>query len=239
MRAVKDGCRRADVRGPLEVAVFDGMRLATTAAAAERDGREDQPMSSAESRVRCAWVAGDLYAQYHDKEWGVPVHDDVRWFEFLLLEGAQAGLSWITVLKRRAEYRRAFEEFDYEKIAAYDQHRVAALLADPGIIRNRAKILAAIGNARAFLAVRKEFGAFDAYMWRFMNGRPRVNAWASIAELPAVTPEAIEISKDLKRRGFAFVGPTICYALMQATGMVNDHTVDCYRYRELQVEGTP
>jgi DNA-3-methyladenine glycosylase I len=189
--------------------------------------------------VRCAWVSDDLYALYHDFEWGVPVHDDHTWFEFILLEGAQAGLSWSTILRRRSEYRRAFDDFDYTEIAGYGADRVATLMANSGIIRNRAKILAAISNARAFLAVREEFGSFDGYIWRFVDGHPRVNAWNSISELPAITPEAVIISKDLKRRGFTFVGPTICYALMQATGLVNDHTVDCFRYRQLLEEGTP
>ncbi len=188
--------------------------------------------------VRCAWVSGEMYTLYHDAEWGVPVHDDRKWYEFLMLEGAQAGLSWSTVLQRRSQYRRAFDDFDYSAIAGYGPDRVAVLLADPGIIRNRAKVLAAITNARAFLAVREEFGSFDSYIWRFVDGRPRVNAWSSMSEIPAVTPEALTVSKDLKRRGFTFVGPTICYALMQATGMVNDHTVDCFRYRQLLEEAT-
>jgi DNA-3-methyladenine glycosylase I len=183
--------------------------------------------------IRCGWASGDQYILYHDAEWGVPVHDDRRWFEFLLLEGAQAGLSWSTILKRRDNYRRAFDDFDYARIALYGADKVEALLSDAGIIRNRAKVLAAITNARAFLAVREEFGSFDAYIWKFVDGRPRASSWATIAELPAITPEALVMSKDLKRRGFTFVGPTICYALMQATGMVNDHTTDCFRYRQL------
>ena len=187
--------------------------------------------------ARCAWAADGLNILYHDTEWGVPVHEDRKWFEFLLLEGAQAGLSWSTILKRRDQYRHAFDEFDYEAIAAYGPDRVETLLADAGIIRNRAKIQAAIANADAFLAVRGEFGSFDNYIWRFVNGRPLINSWTTLGQIPAVSSEAVVISKDLKRRGFAFVGPTICYALMQATGMVNDHTVDCFRYRQLLEEG--
>ncbi len=183
--------------------------------------------------VRCAWVSGEQYTLYHDTEWGQPVHDDRKWFEFLLLEGAQAGLSWSTILNRRSNYRRAFDDFDYTLIAGYGQDKVEMLVTDAGIIRNRAKIVSAVANARAFLVVREEFGSFDKYIWRFVDGRPRVNAWISIAQVPAVTSEAEAVSKDLKRRGFSFVGPTICYAFMQATGLVNDHTVDCFRYQQL------
>ena len=184
--------------------------------------------------VRCAWAGDDpLYVAYHDLEWGVPVHDDRLLFEFLVLEGAQAGLSWITILRKRENYRRAFEGFDPRRVARYGPDEVAALLADAGIVRNRLKIESAIANARAVLDVAGEFGSFDAYLWRFVDGAPIRNAWGSLAELPAATVESRAMSKDLLRRGFRFVGPTICYALMQAVGMVNDHTVDCFRHAEL------
>jgi DNA-3-methyladenine glycosylase I len=182
---------------------------------------------------RCAWATNDLAIRYHDTEWGVPLHDDRALFEFLILEGAQAGLSWDTILRKRDRYRAVFDDFDAEAVARYDAEKVAALLADPGIVRNRAKIAAAIQNARAFLAVREECGTFDAYIWRFIGGSPRMNAWPTLAALPAQTPESAAMSTDLRRRGFTFVGPTICYAFMQATGMVNDHTPDCFRYAEL------
>jgi DNA-3-methyladenine glycosylase I len=188
-----------------------------------------------DTRIRCEWAGSDpLYIAYHDYEWGVPVHDDRRLFEFLILEGAQAGLSWITILRKRAAYRHAFDGFDPAVVATYDAAKVAALLADPGIVRNRLKIAAAIENARRFLAVQQEFGSFDTYLWRFVGGAPRRNAWASMRDLPAQTPESQALSKDLSRRGFRFVGPTICYALMQAIGMVNDHTSACFRHAELQ-----
>lgn len=181
--------------------------------------------------IRCAWVSNDpLYINYHDTEWGVPVHDDRIIFEFLVLEGAQAGLSWYTILSKRENYRRAFDYFDPEKVARYDEAKIAELLANPGIVRNRLKIRSAVTNARAFLEVRDAFGSFDQYIWQFVGGRTRQNAWASLAEIPAKTPESDELSKDLIRRGFKFVGSTICYAHMQATGMVNDHTIDCFRY---------
>jgi DNA-3-methyladenine glycosylase I len=184
--------------------------------------------------VRCAWAGDDpLYVAYHDLEWGVPVHDDRLLFEFLVLEGAQAGLSWITILRKRENYRRAFEGFDPRRVARYGPAEVATLLADAGIVRNRLKIESAIANARALLDVAGEFGSFDAYLWRFVDGAPIRNAWGSLAELPAATGESRAMSKDLLRRGFRFVGPTICYALMQAVGMVNDHTVDCFRHAEL------
>ena len=184
--------------------------------------------------TRCAW-AGDnsLYVAYHDQEWGVPVHDDNRLLEFLVLEGAQAGLSWLTILRKRESYRKAFLGFDPERVAAFDAPDVERLLADPGIVRNRRKIESAIANARAFLAVQAEFGSFDSYVWRFVDGRPVQNRRQTLDEIPAKTPQAELLSKDLKRRGFRFVGPTICYAHMQATGMVNDHTVDCFRWSEL------
>ncbi|WP_435007731.1 DNA-3-methyladenine glycosylase I [Tundrisphaera lichenicola] len=182
---------------------------------------------------RCEWATNDRMIRYHDEEWGVPIHDDLRWFEFLTLEGAQAGLSWDTILKRRESYRSAFDGFDPDLVAAYDDPKVAALLADPGIIRNRLKVASAITNARAFLEVRREFGSFDSYVWRFVEGQPIANSWRSSAELPARTVESDRLSKDLKRRGFRFVGSTICYALMQATGMVNDHLVSCFRHAQV------
>ena len=184
--------------------------------------------------IRCQWAGIDpLYVAYHDLEWGVPVHDDRTIFEFLILEGAQAGLSWSTILKKRDAYRAAFDNFDPTVVATYGEAKVAELLANPGIVRNRAKIASAIKNAQAFLAVQQEFGSFDAYIWQFVGGRPRQNSWQSLSEIPASTPESEAMSKDLRKRGFNFVGPTICYAHMQATGMVNDHTVDCFRYPEL------
>ncbi len=184
--------------------------------------------------IRCAWAGSDpLYQAYHDQEWGVPLHDDRLLFEFLILEGAQAGLSWITILRKREAYRRAFAGFDPATVASFDDARVASLLADPGIVRNRLKVASAVGNARAFLAVREEFGSFDAYIWRFVDGRPVRNAWRKLSDVPARTPLSDVMSRDLKRRGFSFVGSTICYAFMQAVGMVNDHTTDCFRWREL------
>ena len=183
--------------------------------------------------TRCPWAGSDpLYVAYHDQEWGAPVHDDRTLFEFLILEGAQAGLSWSTILKKRDAYRAAFDGFDPARVAAYDDARIAELLANPGIVRNRLKIHAAVRNARAFLAVQAEFGSFDAYIWGFVGGRPRQNAWHTLGEIPAETAESRAMSKDLQRRGFTFAGPTICYAFMQAVGMVNDHVVDCYRYGE-------
>jgi DNA-3-methyladenine glycosylase I len=187
---------------------------------------------SAAGRRRC-WATNDRAIAYHDDEWGVPVHDDARLFEFLVLEGAQAGLSWDTILRKRDAYRAAFAGFDAATVAAYGPAEVERLLADPGIVRNRQKVAAAVQNARAFLAVQAECGSFAAYAWRFVEGRPRLNGWRTIAEVPAATPESTALSKDLRRRGFAFVGPTICYAFMQATGMVNDHLVDCFRHAEL------
>src|SRR5216117_4155474 len=184
--------------------------------------------------TRCAWAKGDLYIAYHDKEWGVPVHDDRVLFEFLILEGAQAGLSWSTILTKRENYRRAFDDFDARKIAKYDARKVKKLLADPGIVRNRLKVAAAVQNAKAFLAVQSEFGSFDAYLWQFGGGRPIQNYRHSLKEIPARTSESDAMSKDLLRRGFKFVGPTICYAFMQAVGMVNDHTVDCFRHAQIK-----
>jgi DNA-3-methyladenine glycosylase I len=182
---------------------------------------------------RCEWAATEYSIPYHDLEWGLPVHDDRTLFEFLVLEGAQAGLNWETILKKRQNYRAAFDNFDPQVVAAYDDDKAAALLADPGIIRNRLKIASAIRNARAFLQVQEEFGSFDAYLWRFVDGQPIVNAWQSLQELPASTPLSDALSKDLKGRGFNFVGSTICYAFMQAVGLVNDHVVACYRYGEV------
>jgi DNA-3-methyladenine glycosylase I len=183
--------------------------------------------------MRCEWATNDRLIRYHDEEWGVPVHEDRRLLEFLILEGAQAGLSWDTILRKREGYRAAFDQFDAALIAGYDARKVEQLLADPGIVRNRLKIAAAIRNAQAFLAVQEEFGSFDAYIWQHAGGRPRTNAWRSLAEVPARTPDSDAMSRDLQRRGFKFVGSTICYAFMQAVGMVNDHTVDCFRYAQL------
>lgn len=184
--------------------------------------------------VRCAWAGNDpLYQAYHDHEWGVPVHDDRLLFEFLVLEGAQAGLSWITILRKRDAYRQAFSNFDPVLVARYDDLKVAELLANPGIVRNRLKVASAVRNARAFLDLQQEFGSFDAYLWRFVDGQPLQNAWAGMADVPARTPLSDSLSRDLKRRGFNFVGSTICYALLQAVGVVNDHTTDCFRWREL------
>ncbi len=183
--------------------------------------------------TRCPWGKGDLYQAYHDTEWGVPVHDDRLLFEFLILEGAQAGLSWITILKKRENYRAAFDNFDAKRVAKYDARKVRKLLNDPGIVRNRLKISAAISNAKAFVAVQKEFGSFDRYIWQFVDGNPKRNARRSMKQIPACTAESDAMSKDLRRRGFRFVGSTICYAFMQAVGMVNDHLVTCFRYDEL------
>jgi len=184
--------------------------------------------------IRCAWSGTDpLVVRYHDTEWGVPLHDDRRLFEFLVLESAQAGLSWITILRKRENYRQAFDGFDPQRVAVYDAARIAQLLGNPAIVRNRRKIEAAVRNARVFLEIQDEFGSFDAYLWRFVSGRPRINRWKTIRAVPAETPESQALSKDLIRRGCAFVGPTIGYAFMQAVGMVNDHTVDCFRYAEI------
>jgi len=184
--------------------------------------------------TRCSWPNTDLYIKYHDLEWGVPVHDDRLLFEFLILEGAQAGLSWFTILKKRENYRRAFDNFDARKIAKYDSRKTKQLMADVGIVRNRLKIAAAIQNAKAFLAVQEEFGSFDAYLWRFVDGKPIRNRWKATERLPAQTPQSEAMSKDLLRRGFKFVGPTICYAFMQAVGMVNDHITSCFRYNQIK-----
>ena len=194
---------------------------------------------SIQQRTRCGWCESGkngpdpLYVAYHDEEWGVPLHDDRPLFEFLILEGAQAGLSWLTILRKRENYRAAFAHFDPAKVARFGERDTARLLADAGIVRNRLKIAAAIGNAARYLAVQEEFGSFDRYLWNFVDGRPIQNRWRDLGELPAQTPLAEKLSKDLARRGFRFVGPTICYSLMQAVGMVNDHLVGCFRHGEL------
>ncbi|MFH1277989.1 MAG: DNA-3-methyladenine glycosylase I [Candidatus Eisenbacteria bacterium] len=182
---------------------------------------------------RCVWAVSERSIDYHDREWGVPVHDDRVLFEFLVLEGAQAGLSWETILKKRENYRKAFAGFDPKRVARFDAAKIGRLLEDPGIVRNRLKVESALSNARAFLDTAKEFGSFEAYVWRFVGGKPRTNRFRHLREIPAKTPEAEALSKDLKERGFRFVGPTICYAFMQTVGMVNDHTVDCFRHREV------
>jgi DNA-3-methyladenine glycosylase I len=185
--------------------------------------------------TRCGWATSDpLYVAYHDEEWGVPVYDDGLLFEFLVLEGAQAGLSWLTILRKRESYRRTFSGFDPAKVARFDRRRVERILQNPGVVRNRLKVQSAVANARAFLRVQEEFGSFSAYQWRFVGGRPRQNRWRSLEEIPARTPESDVWSRDLKRRGFSFVGPTIVYAHMQAVGMVNDHLVGCFRHREVR-----
>jgi DNA-3-methyladenine glycosylase I len=185
--------------------------------------------------TRCAWAYGQFpeYDEYHDREWGVPVHDDRKHFEFLVLEGAQAGLSWSTVLKKREGYRLAFADFDPEVVATFDQRHVEGLILNPAIIRNRLKIQGTVTNAKAFLKVQEEFGSFDEYIWRFVGGKPKVGHWKSLREIPAITPESDALSKDLKKRGFKFVGSTVIYAHMQACGLVNDHTTDCFRYQEI------
>lgn len=182
---------------------------------------------------RCHWAQSQLMIEYHDTEWGVPLHDDRGLFEFLILEGAQAGLSWETILRKRENYRRAFEGFDAAKIARYDKRKVRALMADAGIVRNRLKIAAAITNAQAFLVAQSEHGSFDRYIWQFVDGKPKPNSWRQSKQVPARTPESDAMSKALKKRGFRFVGSTICYAFMQATGMVNDHAIDCFRRRKI------
>jgi len=185
-------------------------------------------------KTRCTWAGSDpIYISYHDREWGVPVHDDRRLFEFLILEGAQAGLSWLTILKKRANYIKAYDNFNPHKVAAYTPRKVKELISDAGIIRNRLKIQASIQNARSYLAVQQEFGSFDKYIWEFVGGKPLKNSWRTTAEIPVQSEASAAMSSDLKRRGFKFVGPTICYAFMQATGLVNDHTVDCFRYDEV------
>ena len=192
-------------------------------------------MAIALPEKRCAWAGGnELYQAYHDHEWGVPLHDERALFEFLILEGAQAGLSWITILKKRDAYREAFDNFNVDRVARYDEKKLAELMSNPGIVRNRLKLQSAVTNAQNFLAVQKEFGSFDAFIWRFIEGVPQQNKWRTLAEVPANTSISDAMSKELKRRGFKFVGSTICYALMQATGMVNDHTIDCFRHNQLK-----
>ena len=185
---------------------------------------------------RCEWcITGPLYVKYHDEEWGVPVHDDKKHFEMIILDGAQAGLSWLTVLRKRENYRKAFDNFDPEKVAKYDEKKIAELLENPGIIRNKLKVKSAVTNARAFIKVQEEFGSFDKYIWQFVNYKPVVNKWKSDKEIPATSEESDAMSNDLKSRGFKFVGSTICYAYMQAAGMVNDHVVTCFRYKEVMI----
>jgi DNA-3-methyladenine glycosylase I len=186
--------------------------------------------------IRCRWASGsdEFSCRYHDEEWGVPVHNDRTLFEFLILEGAQAGLSWSTILKKRENYRAAFDNFDAARIARYDKRKIDRLLLDSGIVRNKLKIASAVGNAKAFLRVQKEFGSFERYLWQFIGGKPKINSWKASQKLPASTAESDAMSKDLKRRGFKFVGSTICYAFMQAVGMVNDHAVTCFRYKQLR-----
>ncbi len=191
-------------------------------------------MKASSPLKRCAWSGNDpLYVEYHDTEWGVPVHDDLKLFEFLILEGMQAGLSWITILRKRENFRRAFAGFDPEKVASFGKRDIARLMADPGIVRNELKVNAAVANAQAYLRVREELGSFDEYLWRFVDGVPRINRRRGMKDIPATTPQSDAMSRDLKKRGFKFVGSTICYAHMQATGMVNDHITSCFRYREL------
>lgn len=186
-------------------------------------------------KQRCQWCTDDpLYIAYHDQEWGLPVHDDQLLFEFLILEGAQAGLSWLTILKKREHYRKAFDAFDPEKVAAYSEHDIERLMHDSGIVRNRLKIKSAIKNAQGVLKIQEEFGSFDTYLWAYVKGRPIQNQWKTLADIPVQTAISERMSKDLKKRGFNFVGPTICYAFMQAIGMVNDHTIDCFKYDEMK-----
>ena len=185
------------------------------------------------SLIRCHWATNQFSIPYHDREWGVPTHDDRRLFEILILEGAQAGLSWDTILKKRASYRAAFEGFDPARVARYDHRKIQSLLRNPGIVRNRLKIASAVANAKAFLRVQAEFGSFDRYIWQFVDGKPRINRWISSRQIPASTPESEAMSQALKKDGFNFVGPTICYAFMQAVGMTNDHLVGCFRYPQL------
>ena len=191
-------------------------------------------MKKAPVKIRCPWASDELYQRYHDTEWGVPLHDDRRLFEFLVLEGVQAGLSWHIVLKKRENYRAAFDQFDPEKVARYNAAKIARLLKNAGIIRNRLKIRSAVQNAKAFLKVQEEFGGFDAYVWRFVDGRPKINFWKTLRQIPARTAVSDALSRDLRQRGFNFVGSTICYAHMQATGMVNDHLVVCFRHKQLR-----
>ena len=192
-------------------------------------------MVTALPKKRCSWSdSSEIYQAYHDEEWGVPLHDERTLFEFLTLEGAQAGLSWITILKKRESYREAFDNFEVERVACYDERKIESLLQNSGIVRNRLKVHSTVLNAQKFLAVQEEFGSFDQFIWRFVDGRPVQNHWTSLSNVPASTAVSDAMSKELKRRGFKFVGSTICYAFMQATGMVNDHTTDCFRYKQLK-----
>lgn len=200
----------------------------------KRNPTTNMAETQSNDQSRCAWPKNDLAIRYHDEEWGVPLHDDVRFFEFIVLDGAQAGLSWDTILRKREAYRAAFDGFDPRVVADYGERKIKQLLSNPGIVRNRLKVASAIRNAKAFLEVQAEFGTFDAYIWGFVGGRPKVNSWKSPKEIPTRTAESDAMSKDLKKRGFNFVGTTICYAFMQAAGLVNDHTVDCFRHRELR-----
>ena len=185
-------------------------------------------------KIRCPWVNDDpLIIQYHDKEWGVPIHDSCLLFEFLILEGAQAGLSWSTILRKRNNYRLAFDNFEPEKVASYNDQKIEELRQNPGIVRNKLKISATVANAKAFLKIQEEFNSFDSYIWKFVKGKPITNRWKDLSEIPSYTSESKEMSLNLKKRGFKFIGPTICYAFMQAVGMVNDHTVDCFRHSEI------
>lgn len=185
-------------------------------------------------KSRCPWPGEDsLYIRYHDEEWGVPIHDDRQWFEKILLDSAQAGLSWITILRKRENYRAAYNQFDYHKVARYTNEKILELLSDTGIVRNRQKIEASIENARAFLSIQEEFGSFDAYIWQFVDGTPKINMWERMEDVPATTKESKMLSRDLKTRGFRFIGPTICYAFMQAGGLVNDHLVTCFRHQDI------
>ena len=189
--------------------------------------------SATDTRIRCSWAKGEGYVRYHDEEWGVPVHDDGKLFEFLILEGAQAGLSWSTILNKREHYREAFDNFDPERVAEYGNKKIRSLLGNSGIVRNRLKITSAVQNAKVFLRVQREFGSFDRYIWQFVDGKTKVNPW-KLRKVPATSAESDAMSKDLKRRGFNFVGSTICYAFMQAVGLVNDHAPDCFRYSQLR-----
>jgi DNA-3-methyladenine glycosylase I len=207
-----------------------------TAQRRTKSRRREREIKLAQSKdlIRCGWARNELSILYHDREWGAPVHDDRTLFEFLILEGAQAGLSWDTILNKRENYRAAFDAFDPAIIARYDKRKLNALLKDPGIVRNRLKIESAVNNARCMLAAAEEFGSFDRYLWQFVEGRPRVNSWKSMSQVPARTAQSDAMSKDLRQRGFKFVGSTICYAFMQAVGMVNDHLVSCFRYSKLR-----
>jgi DNA-3-methyladenine glycosylase I len=207
--------------------------LAVQSTAARLSSMNSKMNSKSTTLTRCPWARNDLSIRYHDEEWGLPSHDDVRLFEFLILEGAQAGLSWETILKKRENYRAAFDGFDPNKVARYDHRKIESLMNNSGIIRNRLKIASAVKNAKAFLRVQDEFGSFNDYIWQFVGGSPMVNSWRALKQVPACTPESDAMSKDLKKRGFSFIGTTICYAFMQAVGMVNDHVTGCFRYSQV------